>query len=620
MLSLAFADDPKVVQLDSQEFIGNQSHIGFTAAYGDINMDKKTDVFVISDSGKEIHIFLAFDKSPLLRLNQTISLDNDKVATSVVPADFNGDDVTDLLVTTKKDGETSYSLSIYWGDKNEVYSSANSYNSIDTFFDEPLVLDANGDTISDLYVVYTNNTRVFLVGAMKQEKWDFVVKPFKAQNSSIKLLDPYSPHSNAFIDLTGDGSADLFLTCQHGGGDDEKVEYEIWNGSELGLQQYKIISTLDNPYFNYPNIKLSPTAFADFNADGKQDLLVATCTLDGEHCKEGQILIHANDDWHLLFSTNEDWNFPNTQGELLHEQNTLHIADFNLDSYPDILMIMQNKNGQRKAVVFYNKMCKTNDCTSTGRELGVWLEMPDSDNAVICSFYDFNMDGTLDVIVSTKSDDKYIMKAYKNMIADDVTFLRVQVLSGHNDTAAYGVNVPGPHILYQTTNTMGGAQCGSLGQLSQSAHLSLQSPYVIFGLGRLANFVDQLTVSVPVPLIVDPDDPVITHVNGNNPPPLAMKSNETISTKDPFRPHNYTWPMLIPNSQLYVNPYPRSSPGRWKNRVLVTPGQSVITTAMVLLGTCGVLVIATLVLHWLEKREDKQEKIQESYGFHFDAM
>lgn len=35
------------------------------------------------------------------------------------------------------------------------------------------------------------------------------------------------------------------------------------------------------------------------------------------------------------------------------------------------------------------------------------------------------------------------------------------------------------------------------GQLSQSAHFSLQLPYTVLGLGRSANFLDHLYVGVP---------------------------------------------------------------------------------------------------------------------------
>lgn len=45
--------------------------------------------------------------------------------------------------------------------------------------------------------------------------------------------------------------------------------------------------------------------------------------------------------------------------------------------------------------------------------------------------------------------------------------------------------LPPPHRLH------------AAGQLSQSAHFSLQLPYTVLGLGRSANFLDHLYVGVP---------------------------------------------------------------------------------------------------------------------------
>lgn len=41
--------------------------------------------------------------------------------------------------------------------------------------------------------------------------------------------------------------------------------------------------------------------------------------------------------------------------------------------------------------------------------------------------------------------------------------------------------------------------CPAAGQLSQSAHFSLQLPYTVLGLGRSANFLDHLFVGIPRP-------------------------------------------------------------------------------------------------------------------------
>lgn len=45
-----------------------------------------------------------------------------------------------------------------------------------------------------------------------------------------------------------------------------------------------------------------------------------------------------------------------------------------------------------------------------------------------------------------------------------------------------------------------------------------------------------------------------------------------------------------------------------------------LDTLAVLLATCAAVAIAIVVLHCMERREDRQEKIQEAHRFHFDAM
>jgi integrin alpha FG-GAP repeat containing protein 1 len=67
-------------------------------------------------------------------------------------------------------------------------------------------------------------------------------------------------------------------------------------------------------------------------------------------------------------------------------------------------------------------------------------------------------------------------------------------------------------------------------QLSSTSHMSLQLPYIIFGLGTTPNFVESLTISI-----------------------LAMTSSEIVGRKK-------DWHQIIPNSQLVINPAPRDHP------------------------------------------------------------
>ena len=119
-------------------------------------------------------------------------------------------------------------------------------------------------------------------------------------------------------------------------------------------------------------------------------------------------------------------------------------------------------------------------------------------------------------------------------------------------------------------------------QLPQSAHFALQTPYTIFGLGLSPNFIDYLWVKVFN----------LTH----------------------------DWPQIIPNSQLYIIPYPPNAADQWKAKISIIPSKNIVITGLAMIGTCLVTVLVILALHWRERRQDRQAKLQESNRFHFDAM
>ena len=62
----------------------------------------------------------------------------------------------------------------------------------------------------------------------------------------------------------------------------------------------------------------------------------------------------------------------------------------------------------------------------------------------------------------------------------------------------YGTNLPGPTIAYETTTQDGNPQNAIGAQLPQSAHFSLNLPFITFGLGRTSNFIQKLEVGVSV--------------------------------------------------------------------------------------------------------------------------
>ncbi len=72
-------------------------------------------------------------------------------------------------------------------------------------------------------------------------------------------------------------------------------------------------------------------------------------------------------------------------------------------------------------------------------------------------------------------------------------------------------------------------------QLSKSSHMSLQLPYIIFGLGSTPNFIDELKVGI-----------LATPIGGHQAPNGFSKE----------------FHQIIPNSQLVINPYPRHLPSQ----------------------------------------------------------
>ncbi|KAI7813769.1 putative T-cell immunomodulatory protein [Triplophysa rosa] len=249
--------------------------------------------------------------------------------------------------------------------------------------------------------------------------------------------------------------------------------------------------------------------------------------------------------------------------------------------------------------------------TDFQRKDSLWGFVPPPDSPAVRELHspitlhlgDYNLDGfpdalgILDMIVLSKVEGKeeLIIHALKNNFEVDAYFVKVIVLSGlcSNDcpekVKPFGVNQPGPYVMYTSVDSNGYLKNASAGQLSQSAHLSLQLPYTVLGLGRSANFLDHLFVGIPRPLGVK-----------------DMRKQE--------------WTAIIPNSQLIVIPYPQNDPRSWSAKLYLTPSNIVLLTAIALIGVCVFILVIIGILHWKEKKADDREKRQEAHRFHFDAM
>ncbi|KAM6980647.1 T-cell immunomodulatory protein [Aplochiton taeniatus] len=203
----------------TSDLFGLQNY-GTVAAFGDFNSDKQTDIFVIREQ-TELVIFLADLKAPYFKPKVRITRDvlpNDIIITSVVPGDYDGDSQMDVLLTTQPRKETNppTRVIIFWGN-NQTLDQSGRLELNATFLDQPLVMDFNGDMIPDIFGVIANKSTEVCYFVKRIPVWQM------ALDSPVNMR---VPHSNAFIDLNQDFTADLFLTI-------EGPAFETWTNKAL---------------------------------------------------------------------------------------------------------------------------------------------------------------------------------------------------------------------------------------------------------------------------------------------------------------------------------------------------------------------------------------------------
>ncbi|XP_018561452.1 T-cell immunomodulatory protein [Anoplophora glabripennis] len=575
---------------------------GMPAAFGDFNSDELTDVFVLLDGGKTVEILLAHEEEPLLRpakpdrLRCTFS---NSLITSVVPGDFDGDALMDVMVTTvykrtEADNEHERSLTnvhIIWGGANYLNCSEDAKPLI-RMIGQPLAIDYNQDMIIDLFGQDEEKKRMFWVF----ERYRGVPKKIAMEDNRRPMAELKTPHAHAFLDLNDDFMPDLFLTTSD--------NFEIWYGNEGGGKfVHNSTTPLPESTNNQKAAVIGQSLFIDVELKGRMDLVTPVC-FEGteENCKSSALMVHSETGWlNLQVNFKDDnsnnWNFYMSKGSRYTNVITLRSGDFNMDGYPDILATLaQDGYDHPQTFLLENVACQSG-CGKFTRSYAVkWNALsPFRNGTAMAAFFDFYQDGILDCILVTYNGKEYKTAAFKNSLDYDANFVKVMVLTGLTNKnnamimgrvgkkrRTYGTNLPGPSISYKTTTQEGKIRHGVSAQLPQSAHFSLNLPYTIFGLGRTPNFVDQLTVGL---------------------------SN-----------HSRTWTQIIPNSQMVVIPWPPDQPFRWKAQLFVTPSKLILMSVAALTVVCGLITVIIGVLHWKERQEDKKERLSESHRFHFDAM
>ncbi|KAF5900227.1 T-cell immunomodulatory protein-like, partial [Clarias magur] len=181
------------------------------------------------------------------------------VISSVVPADYDGDSQMDVLLTGHGSDLQHTKVFVFWGN-NQTLNQSERVDLNRTFNDQPLVMDFNGDMIPDIFGTVGKSTEVCYLRDRK-------LRCERALGSDVQIR---VPHSNAFINLNKDFTADLFLST----GSNPVFEFETWINTDGNFTKNY---TLKAP----ENIKrVGQSAFVDFDGDGSQDHLLPVCMDD----------------------------------------------------------------------------------------------------------------------------------------------------------------------------------------------------------------------------------------------------------------------------------------------------------------------------------------------------
>ncbi|XP_068629761.1 T-cell immunomodulatory protein [Battus philenor] len=570
ILCFVFLCGSSALDMTTSSFGRNNN--GFIAAFGDFNSDELTDAFIIN--GSRIEVLLAYDKEPFLRPSKFVCSFNNNIITSIVPGDYDGDAYMDILFTTQIQNTTSHlhEVRILWGGSQNL-------NCSDAFLikaitvGQPLVLDYNRDMILDLFGINVQNQRVFWVFDKLR------TTPVEILMGGDLLKEIKLPHSHSFLDVNDDNAADLLITT--------KLDVEVWLNDEMGGFKYRDSIEL---LVGHPAI-YGQALFTDVALSGQFFLVIPVC-YDVE-CRNSTILIYDNKQWHDLQVDFNDgkgtlWRFVPPRDEIYLDTITMRSGDYNMDGYPDILMTLGPVNSNETAVfLLHNVPCNSVGCKFS-RTFQVQWDKFDlfGKNVVMATFYDFYMDGVLDIIYIKKNITMrtYTMNAFRNELEYDTNFIKVIVVTGlsnknipvingtlYNRKVTFGTNLPGPKLGYNTWSQEGTYRTGVCAQLSQSAYFPLQLPYSIFGLDRTPNFVDNLNVG------------------------LSGFSK--------------SWTQIIPNSQIVVIPAPPNDPSQWRAQLFVTPSKVILKSVYVLTAIIVIIIASVLYLHWKE-RNDRQDIIE----------
>jgi len=612
--------------------IGLDSVSGSVVAFGDFNSDKFTDVFVLDSTLQKLSVYLWQTNSTAFEHLETADIDVSKDSlyiVNIIPNDFNYDGKLDVLIMASKEKTDKPNkeliMRLYLGNQKsfDKYIEVPSSTNI-----QPTLLDYYGNMHPNLIGYPFNVTES---NQSKLHIWKFNDNGVEIEPVTIKddekgkeICKFSAPHSNAFIDLDGDCLSDLFVTCENG-------TYEIWkNTVDKGFVFSRSGKLPDNT---------GPVSFADMDGDGTIDMIFYNWIKTGSawskkkewklhivynrqkplcsktvvtDCRSVHDLCSADDkydfdfnlegDGHVVKVINPPIEFDNLYGKA-NIPIPIRIGDINMDGYPDLILSVTESS---KPIEIYQSVpCTTKfGCNEKATEANRRTILYSDHSKVLnrrqnirsAAFMDIEENGTVDILLFGEQDKDKRIYTVVNNLHNDAFFMKTITLNGacpsicskNEKYSPFGVNYIGSTYKFTVIDLVGQKRANQVAQLSQSNYNSLQTPYCLFGLGRTNSYMEELFVGV---------------------------SRRT-------QKHYNIYSGMIPNSQLIIIPYQENNgdTSSWELKQFINPSEYVPYVFISLVSTIVILIIITLLLQFLEKREDELEKKKALHIINFDAF
>ena len=397
------------------------------------------------------------------------------------------------------------------------------------------------------------------------------LEPKCLKKLQTKQLMSY-PNSNAFIDLSHpkDFRPDLFIRGT------DFIEY--W----FNTKDYKELSYPNKSVYQF----LGQSSFADIDSDGIIDHIIPVCRSYVDTCESPQILVLSQkgsyDQWIEVLDLENKFGLTFTQTTIwqsLHFFVTLRVGDIDSDGYPDFVTLMRENSSNHNKVVWLKSYGSDKNVFKRQFRIEWMSEIISFDNKqtnpYLTSIFDFEEDGKLDILVGSHIENYLNLNAFINNGKSSSNFLKVFVSSGicnQKDVCPQiGTPLIGSHLCLSPSE---GNHMSCCGQVSQTQHFALQLPFVVFGLGSIPNFVENLSISIP-------------------------------SGEDKIR--DQTWYELIPDSRIVIIPFPADDTNKWIQKIYLNPKYFAFQTLITLATICCILVVIIAILH---KRDLKQDIVE----------